>query len=88
MDVQGVIDSVPAEVPACRRCNSLFQAASAELSAYIAAVEQGFGQQAAKRAGEVWVDLLERSSTPDGDARSAFRRITILAANHLADAMT
>lgn len=88
MDRQGAVDFFPTEVHVCRRCNSLYREASAELSAYIAAVEQGFGHKAAKRAGELWVDLLERSRALDGDARSEFRRITILAANHLADAMS
>jgi hypothetical protein len=88
MDSSYAVKFVPTEVHECQRCNWLFQNASAELGAYIAAVEQRFGHQAAERAGKYWVDLLERSGAPNSDARSEFRRITILAASHLADVIT
>jgi hypothetical protein len=88
MDSARTVKLSPTKVHVCQHCNSLFQNASAELNAYITAVEQRFGHQAAKRAGGHWVDLLEQSGALNGDARSELRRITILAASHLADAMT
>jgi len=88
MNSMGAVDFAPNEVSICQRCNSLFQNASAELSAYIAAVEQRFGRQAGASAGHHWVDLLEQSGSLDNNTRAELRKITILAARHLADLMT
>ena len=88
MNSLGQVALVPNEVGMCQHCDSLLQDATAELSAFIAAVELRYGHQVAERAGVHWVELLEQSSALKSDTPSEFRTITILAATYLADLMT
>jgi hypothetical protein len=74
----------PTGVGTCLDYSSILAHGTAELGAYMAAVQQQFGRQAAEKAGSRWVDLLEQTWAPDGDVREGFRRITIHAASYLA----
>src|SRR5579871_2344009 len=83
MSSSRAVDFVPSEIGGCPHCNSRLQDARAELAAYMMAVEQRFGRQAAELAGAQWIDLFEQRADSNREARSEFRKISILAASRL-----
>jgi hypothetical protein len=71
----------------CECCRALFNAVTAELGSYLAAVENTYGREMAEEAGALWLDIFDQSGVMNDAPNAELRSITILAASRFASFM-
>jgi hypothetical protein len=71
----------------CECCKALFDAVTAELGSYLAAVENTYGREMAEEAGVWWLDIFDQSGVMNDAPNAGLRSITILAASRFASFM-
>jgi hypothetical protein len=64
--------------------SALIAMAERELGAFLSAVHEKFGPEAAPRAGKFWLEAFEAANQPTNQTHPDWRRITIAAASRLA----
>jgi hypothetical protein len=68
----------------CECCKAFFEAATAELGSYLAAVENIYGREMAEDAGALWLDIFDQSGVMNDAPNAEMRSITKLAASGFA----
>lgn len=59
-----------------------------ELTAFIAAVRDLYGDQHAEQADELWLEVFIQTSIPSNQDRQVLRQITIQSASRMAEGIT
>ena len=77
----------PSELFFSSPCSDEMNLAERELAAFMAAVEQLFGAEQARRSAEEWLDEWERMDGGPGATRKEWRTVTIAASVRLARRM-
>jgi hypothetical protein len=72
----------------CECCKALFDAVTAELDSYLAAVENTYGREMAEKAGALWLDIFDQSGVMNDPPNAGLRSITILAASRFVSFMS
>jgi hypothetical protein len=65
-------------------CWPLIAEAAKEVGAFVSAVREIFGAEAAARAAEYWIEFAETVSLPAVEGRTNWRKLTIMASCRLA----
>ena len=65
-------------------CWPLIAEAAKEVGAFVAAVREIFGAEAAAQAAEYWIEFAETVSLPAVEGRTNWRKLTIMASCRLA----